>query len=229
MLRIITLIFSFSKVFLYLRGINKLKYNVMKKNLKLVAFSAILLMLAGSFFSCEKAKEEWTVQLKLESLTDGGYLAIEDPKIKTLISKHGVIFHQSYPEFNPSVFLLYYTLTGNSDKENTIKDFLTTGIFDDMIRDECIHFACGVRFKLKLHADESYLATEDPEIQALVAKYGIGFRQTYPGSQTPELGLFYTLNNEYDKEVNMINVVRDFLATGKFEGEVYEYGEVHLN
>ena len=45
-----------------MRGINNLKYNVMKKNLKLVAFSAILLMLAGNFFSCgDKEKSFLTV------------------------------------------------------------------------------------------------------------------------------------------------------------------------
>ena len=82
----------------------------------------------------------------------------------------------------------------------------------------------AVRFTLKPNTDESYLATDDPEIKALVAKYDVIFYQTYQGFKTPELLLLYTLRGKgCDKE----NVIKDFLATGKFEDDVYEYEITH--
>ncbi|MCL2681989.1 MAG: hypothetical protein FWE63_00720 [Bacteroidales bacterium] len=195
---------------------------------QILKLTAILLILAGGLGSCKDKSERWTVQLRLKSQTDEHYLAIEDPKIKALISKHRVQFYQSYPEFNPPVFLLYYTLTGNNSKENVIKDFLSTSIFDGNVREICIHFACGLTLKLKPQADENYLATEDPEIQALISKHGVALRQAAPGAQNPELLLYYTLSTmEDNREVNMVIVIKDFLATGKFEDDFHESVESH--
>ena len=191
-----------------------------------------LCMLFFTVTGCGKQNSVWTVELKLKPGADESYLATENTKIKALISKHRVRFYRSYPGFNPPVFLLYYTLTGNSDRESTIKDFLATGMFDDNVRELCIHFACGVRLKLKPHADEGYLATDDPEIQALISKHGIAFKQNWAGFKerpdyilNPELLLYYSLTNEYYIEVNMVNVIQDFLATGKFEDDFHAYGE----
>jgi len=170
--------------------------------------------------------QEWTVQLRLKPLVDESYLATENPEIKALISKHDVTFYQSYPEFDFPVFLLYHTLMGNNyynDKKNIIKDFLASDLFDDNVRDYCIHFACGVELKLIPQEDENYLATEDPKIQALVAKHGVAFRQAYPGSINPILGLYYVLFGGD----NMPKAIQDFLATGKFEEDFYDYGDVN--
>ena len=124
----------------------------MKKILKFVAFSAILLMLVGSFFSCgDDTNEECTEEM-----------------------------------------------------------------------------TWSLRFKLKPQADENYLATEDSEILDLVAKHDIiRFYQTYQGFQTPELLLYYTLTGKWCNKENKEKVIDDFLATGKFEDEVYDYGTAH--
>ena len=124
----------------------------MKKNLKLVAFSAILLMLAGSFFSCGKDTNQGGLELDW-----------------------------------------------------------------------------GVRFTLKSQFDKNYLATEDPEILDLVAKHHIiRFCLSYPGAKTPELLLCYDLiGHDKDNKENKARVIKDFLATGKFEDEVYDYGTAH--
>ena len=80
----------------------------------------------------------------------------------------------------------------------------------------------AVRLTLKPQADENYLATEDPKIIALVLKHDVEFYQTYAGSTTPELRLYYTLaGKECD---NVKNIVKEFLATGKFEADFYVYG-----
>ena len=79
----------------------------------------------------------------------------------------------------------------------------------------------AVKLKLKPQEDESYLATNDPEIRALVSKHDVTLRQTYQGFKTPELLLYYVLEG---KGCNKENAIKDFLATGKFEDEVYEYG-----
>jgi len=194
---------------------------------KFLRFAAVLLILAG-LVSCDKKNEKWTVQLKLKPQADESYLATENPKIQALVSKHKVKFYQSYTEYNVPVFLLYYTLTGNSNKENTIRDFFDTGMFENKLWEGCIHFYCGVRLKLKPQEDENYLATEDPEIQALVVKHGVAFRQTYPGPKsTPELLLFYSITNEYYLKINMVTVVKDFLATGKFEDDFIASEDIH--
>jgi hypothetical protein len=190
-----------------------------------VATLCILCTLLFAVSGCEKQKSvPWVVELKLKPQSDESYLATEDPKIQALTYKYRVKFYQSYPSYNAPAFLLYYTLTGNKDRESTIKDFISTGIFEDNVM-FCIHFACGVRFKLKPQTDENYLATEDPEIQALISRHGVALRQTAPGAKNPELLLYYDLSTmEDNREINMAYVIEDFLAMGKFEDDFHAYG-----
>jgi hypothetical protein len=168
---------------------------------------------------------DWTTGLKLKSGLDEDYLETKYPEIETLIAKHDVLFCQSYPGFSFPVFLLYYTLSGNGDREHVIEDFLSVGIFDYNVRGRCAHFACGVRLKLKPQTDENYLVTKDPEIWALILKHDIIFRQANPGAKDPELLLFYVL--EGNGRGNMVNVVIDILSTGKFEYDFYDFEEAH--
>jgi len=66
----------------------------------------------------------------------------------------------------------------------------------------------SVGLRLKPQADESYLATKDPKMKVLSAKYGVTLEwsdQLY----------YYLRGNGSNKE----DAVNDFLATGKF----YEY------
>ena len=84
----------------------------------------------------------------------------------------------------------------------------------------------SVRLKLKPQLDKKYLANEDPEIKALISKHDLMFYQTYPETKSvPELLLYYTLKGKNNKE----NAIKDFLETGKFENDVYEYEETHPN
>ena len=96
---------------------------------------------------------------------------------------------------------------------------------------DCIEeLGWAVKLTLKTQSDENYLATEAPEIMTLVAKHDVIFYQTWPDPKAPrELLLLYTLAGKgYDKE-NKENIISDFLATGKFEDEVFEYGISHTN
>ena len=90
----------------------------------------------------------------------------------------------------------------------------------------------AVKLKLKPQADESYLPTEDPEIKALLSKYGVTMNQIMPlgPRSSPELLLYYDLRGpcSMSKE-RRENCIADFLATGKFEDEVFEYGISHTN
>jgi len=89
-----------------------------------------------------------------------------------------------------------------------------------------------VKLKLKPQADESYLPTEDPEIMALLSKHGVSMNQTMPPGprSTPELMSYYTLTGpcSMSKE-SRENCIAAFLATGKFEDEVFEYGISHTS
>ena len=86
----------------------------------------------------------------------------------------------------------------------------------------------SVRLKLKPQSDESYLATEDPVIKALLLKYGVAFKQSFPGAKNLELLLDYDLTGPGTmSEESRGHCIADFLATEKFEDEVYEYGIAH--
>jgi len=84
----------------------------------------------------------------------------------------------------------------------------------------------GAMLRLKPQADENYSPMEDPEIQALLLKHGLGMRQTSPGAINPELRLDYTLTIETNRKC-WENYIEEFLATGKFEDEVYLYEPAH--
>ncbi|MDR2148734.1 MAG: hypothetical protein LBE91_20020 [Tannerella sp.] len=92
-------------------------------------------------------------------------------------------------------------------------------------------FSLSVRLKLKPQADENYLATEDPEMKALVLKHDVAFKQSFPGPKsTPELLLDYDLTRKHSmSKENFEKAINDFLDTGKFEDDVYEYGIAYTN
>jgi hypothetical protein len=74
----------------------------------------------------------------------------------------------------------------------------------------------AVEFRLKPQITDC--PTEHPEIKALVAKHNVTFKQSYPGFQTPELLLLYTLLGEDCSNLCYVRaVVRAFLAIGLFE------------
>ena len=115
------------------------------------------------------------------------------------------------------------------DEDGITKEFLLYFSFNPLkamyYRQIAIDTNWSVRLKLKLQADESYLATRDPEIRTLIAKHRVIFQLCFPGANNPELLLFYDLKGKDNKE----NVINDFLATGKFEDDVYEYEKVNVN
>ena len=67
--------------------------------------------------------------------------------------------------------------------------------------------------------------TEDADIKALVVKHNVELRQSCPGAKNSELLLFYILTGKDDKE----NIIKDFLATDKFENYVREFEVVYAN
>ena len=75
----------------------------------------------------------------------------------------------------------------------------------------------SVRLTLKPQPNADYLATEDPEIIALVLKHGVEFRLSAPG--IPQFLLLYDLSGKDGRKI----VMKDFFATGKFEEKFYEY------
>jgi hypothetical protein len=86
----------------------------------------------------------------------------------------------------------------------------------------------SIRIKLKPQVEKSYKATDDEEIKALSSKHGVTLRQTCPGAKTPELLLYYTLTVEGSRSrESRKSSIKDFLATGKFEDDIYEYGIAH--
>ena len=172
----------------------------------------------------------WFARLKLKPQADDNYLATEDPEIKALLLKYDVKITQNWQGLTSDPeLLLYYDLTGKDNmsmesQEKCINDFLTTEKFEDEVILDTGE-TWSVRLILKPQADENYLATEDPEIKKLILKYGMAMRQTYPEPRsTPDLLLYYTLTGPSNmNRESRENCIADFLATGKFEDEVYEY------
>ena len=87
-----------------------LEYKTMKKILKI---TAILLIMAGSFYSCEKKNSDchpelrYGARLKLKPKYES-YCPTEDPEMKALLSKHGLGMRQTYGGFKTAELLLYY-------------------------------------------------------------------------------------------------------------------------
>ena len=82
-----------------------------------------------------------------------------------------------------------------------------------------------VKIKLKPQSDKNYVATEDAKMMQLASKHGVTMKQSWwLPSTNPELYLYYDLRvkGSTSKE-SKENFIKDFLATGKFEDEVYEY------
>jgi len=111
--------------------------------------------------------------------------------------------------------------------------FVASGCNDPNVifpeNDDCIpELGWSVKFKLKQQEDENYIATEDPGIIALILEHDVIFRQIYTGSKTtPELLLYYSLTGKECNSENKKKIINNFLATDKFEDEVYEYGYAH--
>jgi len=83
----------------------------------------------------------------------------------------------------------------------------------------------SARLKLIPQPDPNYLATEDPEMKALVLKHNVEFIQMAPGATFPENLLLYRLKGIDGRK----NAIKDFLATGKFEDDVYYFPGVWLS
>jgi len=173
----------------------------------------------------------WFARLKLKPQADENYRATEDPQIKALLLKYGVKMTQCWRwPTSDSELLLYFDLAGKDDlsvanKENCLKDFLATGKIEVVYKSSITELDWTVRLKLKPQADKNYLATEDTEIMALVLKHGVRISQSWPDPKAPlELLLDYDLRGSGTmSEESKIHCIADFLATGKFEDEVYEY------
>ena len=179
-------------------------------------------------------KWNWFARLKLKPQTDESYLAIEDSEIKALLLEHDVRMTQfwSGPSSDPE-FLLYYDLTGKDNmsmvnRENCINDLIATGKFED---DVVCNYCTGgidwvIKLKIKPQADDNYLATNDTEIKALLLKHAVTMTQSWIGPTTnPELLLYYDIRGKGSMSMeSKEKCIKDFLDTGKFEDEVYEYG-----
>jgi len=77
----------------------------------------------------------WTVVFKLKSTVDEKYLATEDPKMKTLTSRHGVTLKMTPPCPYSERVIRYHLIGKGRNKEKVVKDFLTTGKFERDIDD----------------------------------------------------------------------------------------------
>jgi len=211
----------------------------MKKNLKLVAFSAILLMLAGSFFSCgDKEKSFLTVDetpIIIETAEAGTYsIAINSNGEWTAVVENAdwCTLNNSTGNGNDVITINVAENTLYTPRSATVK--ITAG---SLTKSVVVNQGCtcieelgwSVRLKLKPQPDESYLTTEDPEIIALVAKYDLIFEQTCPGAKNPELLLYYDLTGMWCNQEKKKTGIKAFLAIGLFEDEVYEYGYAYLD
>ena len=123
------------------------------------------------------------------------------------------------------------TLVKSDDTDEAIQCECTDGMVkvDELVWPDEDEWPEGldwaVKLKLKPQADKSYLATEDAQIKDLTSKYGVTLWQTYWGPKsTPELLLYYTLLGKGSMSWEFReNVIKDILATGKFEDCVYVY------
>ena len=178
----------------------------------------------------------WFVRLKLKPQADASYLVTEDPVIKALLLKHYAKITQSWRwSVSDPELLLYYDLTGiyNTDRtinnrDNCIRDLLSTGKFEDEAVYEyssTLEVDWVVKLKIKPQADENYRATNDPVIMAVVFKHNVSMKLSWWLPTTnPDLLLYYELRGKDSmSRESKDNVINALLATGKFEDEVYEY------
>ena len=96
------------------------------------------------------------------------------------------------------------------------------------------HYA--VRLRLKSEVGRSFIASEDPEMKAIAAKHNIGFNQSCPDTDIPELAMYYDLTGtdkggewvHPDAPLTCDKAVDDFLATGKFENFVFSFEGISI-
>ncbi|MCL2074345.1 MAG: hypothetical protein FWH18_10510 [Marinilabiliaceae bacterium] len=187
-----------------------------------------MLVFAGGLSSCinssntlelaskeEDLDERWAGRMRLKSQADEHYLPTEDPEIIAILQKHKVAMYQSFPHQTEPQALLSYTLegTGVVCKENSLKDLFATGKFYDLF-DE----TWAGDLILKPQEDVNYVATNDPEIIAIVEKHGVELSQVWAGPRdviNPDLLLIYLLKGT--GMVSKEKSLSDFFATGKFE------------
>ena len=101
-------------------------------------------------------------------------------------------------------------------------------------------FSVELRLKPQaLSRNRGYSIATDTEMRALSSRHNVTLRQSYPGFQTPELQLLYTLtirendmnvmsrSSEENKE-RRATVIEEFLATGLFEDNVRKFEPTFL-
>ena len=107
----------------------------------------------------------------------------------------------------------------------------------------------SVRLKINTQTDRNYRLSERVEIEALTSRHDVIFTQTYPGVIDPKLQLYYSLTIKGGRSMEEVvrsersiesdelranltrreSIVRDFLATGIFEYDIYVYDVAHTN
>jgi len=94
--------------------------------------------------------------------------------------------------------------------------------------DNCID-GLGWSVRLKLNSQEHVDSLlENAEIQKISTRYDVEVHQSYPGAITPELLRYHTLTGRWCNERRRRSTINAFLATGKFENYVYEYGTARI-
>jgi hypothetical protein len=94
-------------------------------------FKLLLILL---FVCFQGYSQDFAVEIKLKpQQVNRSHSIIEDAEIRAISSKHEVEMTQSYPNARTPELLLYYTLTGKGNKESSVRDYLTTGKFEDRV------------------------------------------------------------------------------------------------
>ena len=144
--------------------------------------------------------------------------------------KNNLIFIAVFMTLTIGILGCKKTTETDKNPEVDIECDCTDGMYkiDELVwpdEDE-IFLALGwaVRLKLKLRTYYSgFSATEDSEIQDLLAKHGVTIMQIWLDPKAPlELLLLYYLKGpgNMNKE-SRENAIKDFLCTKKFENDVY--------
>jgi len=204
----------------------------MKTFLKTTALSAVLLMLAG-LVSCNEEKNPFLTinETSITSTAEAGTYLI-------FVSSNSV-WTAVVEEAGSHTWLTLTNASGTNDgtitvniaknvsprsRHATLK--ITSGSLtkyvsvsqDAAIPPPTLPREFTVQLMLNSEASNG-LATENPEIKALVAKHGVTFYQSYPEFSIPQFLLYYTLTGYGYKHV----IVQDFLETGLFDGNVRDY------
>jgi len=202
----------------------------MKTFLKITVLSAFLLMLAGGLVSCNEEKNPFLTinETSITSTAEAGTYLIS-------VSSNSV-WTAVVEEAESHTWLTLTNASGTNDGTMTVNISknvsprsrhatlqITSG---DLARYVSISQAAAatlpeeftVQFKLNPQTSNG-LATENPEIKALVSMHGVTFYQSYPEFTIPHFLLYYTLTGYGYKHV----IVQDFLETGLFDGNVRDH------